>query len=107
MDRSNPGLEARARRLIPPRSSAGARSSTVREVGCATCHAGDKLTNNTTVDVGTGEAFQVPSLRGVAYRAPYMHRVAPKTLERSLRRLRGGDQHGKTSSLNVPQRANR
>ncbi len=36
-----------------------------REVGCGNCHSGAKLTNNATVDVGTGqrgEGFQVPSL---------------------------------------------
>jgi hypothetical protein len=42
-------------------------------VGCATCHAGDKLTNNKTVDVGTGGAFQVPPLVGVGWRTPLMH----------------------------------
>src|SRR5690606_38655778 len=41
------------------------------EVGCASCHGGAALTNNTTVDVGTGLSLQVPSLRGIGYRAPY------------------------------------
>lgn len=42
-------------------------------VGCAGCHAGPTSTNNTTVDAGTGGTFQVPSLRDVAFRAPYIH----------------------------------
>jgi len=29
--------------------------------------------NNTTIDVGTGQPLQVPSLRGVSWRAPFMH----------------------------------
>jgi mono/diheme cytochrome c family protein len=40
---------------------------------CATCHSGAKLTNNTTVDVGTGGAFQVPPLVGVGWRTPLLH----------------------------------
>jgi len=47
---------------------------------CATCHSGDAFTNNETVDVGTGEPFQVPSLRGVALRAPYFHDGCAPTL---------------------------
>jgi hypothetical protein len=42
-------------------------------VGCATCHSGSKLTNNKTMDVGTGAAYQVPPLVGVGWRAPLMH----------------------------------
>lgn len=40
---------------------------------CATCHAGFALTNNQTMDVGTGGRFQVPSLLGVSARLPVMH----------------------------------
>ena len=47
-------------------------------VGCASCHGGSMGTNNQTMDVGTGAAFQVPALRGLAWRAPLMHdRCAP------------------------------
>jgi hypothetical protein len=48
--------------------------------GCATCHAGSKLTNNTTVDVGTGGKFQVPPLVGVGWRAPLLHDGCAKTM---------------------------
>src|SRR5262249_44320281 len=59
-------------------------------VGCATCHAGDKLTNNQTVDVGTGGLFQVPSLVGVGWRAPYLHNGCAPTLEARFGDCGGG-----------------
>jgi cytochrome c peroxidase len=42
-------------------------------VKCATCHSGAKFTDNLTVDVGTGGAFQVPPLVGVGWRTPLLH----------------------------------
>ena len=38
------------------------------------------FTNNATVDVGTGGAFQVPSLVGIGSRGPFMHDGCAKTL---------------------------
>ncbi|HTA19633.1 MAG TPA: c-type cytochrome [Polyangia bacterium] len=71
---------------------------------CATCHAGTLLTNNENVDVGTGAAFQVPSLRGVAWRAPYMHTGCATTLaDRFSGACGGGDKHGATSTLTTAQ----
>ncbi len=73
-------------------------------VGCASCHGGPRTTNNTSVDVGTGGAFQVPSLRGIAYRAPFMHTgCAPTLASRFDGGCGGGDKHGKTSHLTSPQ----
>jgi cytochrome c553 len=67
---------------------------------CVTCHNGPLLTNNTTVDVGTGRALQVPSLRGLAWRAPYMHDGCAPTLgARFALACGGGDHHGVTSRL--------
>jgi cytochrome c553 len=43
------------------------------DVKCATCHSGAKFTDNLTVDVGTGGAFQVPPLVGVGWRTPLLH----------------------------------
>ncbi|HEY6464235.1 MAG TPA: cytochrome c, partial [Polyangiaceae bacterium] len=43
------------------------------QAGCSVCHSGDKLTNNMTVSVGTGGAFQVPPLVGVGWRTPLLH----------------------------------
>jgi hypothetical protein len=70
------------------------------EVGCATCHGGAALTTNATVDVGTGKAFQVPSLRSIASRAPFMHDGCAATLaDRFDPACGGGDEHGHTSQL--------
>jgi hypothetical protein len=70
------------------------------QVGCAACHAGALLTNNATVDVGTGQAFQVPSLRGVGWRAPYMHDGCAATLaDRFVPPCGGGEMHGHTAGL--------
>src|SRR5205823_2172820 len=49
--------------------------------GCASCHAGAKMTNNATVTVGTGRSFQVPSLRGLGFRGPYLHNGCAATLD--------------------------
>jgi hypothetical protein len=71
------------------------------EAECSTCHAGPLLTNNATVDVGTGGAFQVPSLIGVSYRTPLMHDGTCPTLRARLvdATCSGGDHHGHTSQL--------
>jgi cytochrome c peroxidase len=74
-------------------------------VGCASCHEGDKMTNNRAADVGTGKAFQVPSLSRIALRAPFMHNGCAATLkDRFLNpACGGGDLHGKTSHLDAGQ----
>ena len=75
-----------------------------KEVGCTGCHEGQKLTNNQTVDVGTGEPMQVPSLIGVAYRAPFLHTGCAATLrDRFDPSCGGGDKHGHTSQLDGEQ----
>ncbi len=73
--------------------------------GCASCHTGAKLTNNITVDVGTGAAFQVPSLLGLSYRAPFLHHGCATTIDDRFGSCGGGDKHGKTSALTTSQRA--
>ncbi|MDB4974665.1 MAG: hypothetical protein JWN48_3006 [Myxococcaceae bacterium] len=74
------------------------------DVQCSTCHSGTTLTNNQTVDVGTGGQFQVPSLRGVALHAPFMHDGCALTLtDRFDPACGGGDHHGKTSQLTADQ----
>jgi hypothetical protein len=63
--------------------------------GCASCHAGAMLTNATTVDVGTGGAFQVPTLAGVSRRLPLMHDGCALTLEQRFTDAScGGSAHG-------------
>ena len=70
---------------------------------CSTCHVGAVGTNNKTVDVGTGRPLQVPSLRGVAWRAPYMHDGCAVTLADRFGACGGGDKHGHTSQLGAAQ----
>jgi hypothetical protein len=72
-------------------------------VACASCHTGPMLTDNKTVDVGTGGAFQVPSLIGVAHHAPWIHTGCARTLRERFDPACGGDQHGHTADLNDGQ----
>jgi hypothetical protein len=69
------------------------------EAACAACHAGALLTNNATVDVGTGGAFQVPSLIGVSARLPVMHDGCATTLRARFEPACGGAQHGNVAPL--------
>lgn len=73
------------------------------DVGCAKCHSGAHFTNNQNFDVGTGHAVQVPTLVGIAARAPYMHDGCAATLrdrfDPAQSACNGGDLHGKTSQL--------
>lgn len=76
------------------------------EVGCASCHAGDALTNNANADVGTGGSFQVPSLRGVLHRAPFLHDGCAARLEDVIAgECSAPDQHGHVSQLDADQRS--
>jgi cytochrome c len=94
------GIPARPTRA-PKDAAAVARGQTLFEgaAQCTLCHNGAALTNNATLDVGTGGAFQVPSLRGVAWRAPYLHDGSAPTLADRFGAQGGGDKHGKTSKL--------
>jgi len=71
--------------------------------GCMTCHSGPSLTNNETRDVGTGGAFQVPSLVGVAWRAPFLHNGCAKTMKERFDGACGGDKHGDVAGLTATQ----
>lgn len=76
------------------------------KVGCASCHSGAKGTNNQFADVGTGKQFQVPTLMGIADRAPYMHDGCAPTLRDRFdgsAACGGGDNHGVTSHLSTEQ----
>ncbi|XXX81150.1 c-type cytochrome [Sorangium sp. So ce134] len=76
-----------------------------KTVDCARCHAGSQLTNNESFDVGTGKAFQVPSLVRIGARAPFMHNGCAATLRDRFTNpaCGGGDQHGRTSQLTEAQ----
>ncbi len=71
--------------------------------GCDTCHNGAHFTNNETLNVGTGQPFQVPTLIGVAARAPFMHDGCAATLadrfDPTQAACNGGEQHGHTAAL--------
>jgi hypothetical protein len=73
--------------------------------GCASCHVGAKFTDNKSYDVGTsrGERLQVPSLRGVGYRAPFIHTGCAQTLRERFDPACGGSKHGNTAGLSAPQ----
>jgi mono/diheme cytochrome c family protein len=91
----------------PADPAAAARGNTLfhsPEVGCTTCHNGPRLTNSLTLNVGLGGMFQVPSLIGVGWRAPYLHDGrAPQLVDRFNPQIGGGDQHGHTSQLSTDQ----
>lgn len=71
-------------------------------IGCATCHAGPKLTNSSLADIGKGPGLKVPSLVGVAARAPFMHDGCAATLADRFGAC-GGTAHGSTASLTPDQ----
>lgn len=77
------------------------------DVACGDCHNGAHLTNNKNHDVGTGRALQVPTLIGIAARAPFMHDGCAQTLhdrfDPSKSACNGGDQHGQTSHLSATE----
>ncbi len=70
----------------PAASDAVERGRVVFEgaAGCGDCHAGPALTNNATMNIGTGGDFQVPSLLGAVGRAPYLHDGRAATLDAVL-----------------------
>jgi cytochrome c peroxidase len=86
-----------------PAALRGAELFASDEVGCATCHQGEKLTSAGGHDVGTtddGRELQVPSLVGVGHRAPFMHDGCAETLLDVFDpSCGGGDAHGHTSQL--------
>jgi cytochrome c peroxidase len=73
------------------------------DAGCETCHGGPALTNSTTVDVGTGGLFQVPSLVGIGYRAPFIHTGCADTLAERFDPSCGGTAHGAVAGLSEAQ----
>ena len=76
----------------PADAAAASRGKALFEgaAACSTCHSGAMRTNNATLDVSTGGAFQVPSLVGVSWRAPYLHDGSAPTVRSLLQRSHGG-----------------
>jgi hypothetical protein len=85
-----------------PGEAAARGQAVFAAAGCAACHNGPAMTNNLTADVGTGGPFQTPSLRGVRWRAPFLHGGCAPTLADRFGAC-GGDRHGATSSLSAAQ----
>jgi hypothetical protein len=87
-----------------PRAAERGRALFARH-GCLGCHGRGSPAVSGNVDVGTGKPFQVPSLRGLVYRAPYMHDGCAATLaDRFAPGRCGGDgRHGQTASLEASE----
>lgn len=66
---------------------------------CSACHSGAKLTNNQTIDVGTGQAFQVPPLIGVGWRTPLLHDGCAATVADRFAASCATPAHGNISAL--------
>jgi DNA-binding beta-propeller fold protein YncE len=70
------------------------------KAACDSCHGGPLMTSPLNVDVGTGRPFQVPPLKGVASRGPWMHDGCAKTLSQRFTDVAcGGDKHGHIDTL--------
>lgn len=71
---------------------------------CSSCHRGPRLTDNRTVDVGTGGAFQTASLIGLSSHAPFLHDGCARTLrDRFVGACGGAERHGRTAHLSGAQ----
>lgn len=93
-------------------------SEVFQRAQCGTCHSGEFLTDNTFADVGTTRVgvidadqlpdmkrgFNVPSLRGIARTAPYLHDGSAASLRARIDQ-NPGDRHGVTSNLTEQDKA--
>jgi mono/diheme cytochrome c family protein/DNA-binding beta-propeller fold protein YncE len=70
------------------------------KTSCVSCHAGPHLTTNGFADVGTGQSFQIPSLLGLRWRAPYMHDGCAATIVDRFGAC-GGANHGAIAHLSA------
>jgi hypothetical protein len=91
--------------IVDPASPAATRGRALFEsdaVGCQTCHDGGGVATTDDVDVGVESplTFQIPPLRGVGYRGPFLHDGCAATLrDRFTAPCGGDDRHGHTSQL--------
>lgn len=91
----------------PADSAAVARGKELFEgaaQGCTTCHSGSLTTNNATVTL-TDRAVQVPWLRGVAFRGPWLHNGCATTLAATLDGCGMLGKHGNIAPLGPGARA--
>ncbi len=75
------------------------RGRTLFEAACGHCHADARLGGPGSFDVGTGGAFQVPSLEGLRYRFPVMHDGCASDIQTRFDAACGGFDHGVTVGL--------
>lgn len=68
------------------------------DVGCAKCHGGPMLTNADSVASGAEFNVQVPTLRAVALRGPYMHDGRAATLRDAVLDMLRLSAHGGTAT---------
>ena len=91
---------------LPARHSGGAVTTDGRAAfeadGCTSCHGSDLVPSTADVDVGTGAAFQPPSLKAVSLRGPWMHDGCATTLEERFTEKCGGAHHGNVPAGDVP-----
>lgn len=85
--------------IPPPEHNADHGRQVFEQAGCVHCHAGEQGTNNQNADVGTGGRFQVPRIRELAIRAPYLHDGSAESLEALV------TMHGDTDGLDESARA--
>ncbi|MDP2307310.1 MAG: c-type cytochrome [Pseudomonadota bacterium] len=74
------------------------------DVACATCHSGERLTDNLHYPMFGLEAVNTPTLVGVAASAPYLHDGSASSLEAVLQMSRSGEM-GDTSMLSDAEMA--
>lgn len=76
------------------------------KAGCDSCHGGAHLSSGGNSNVGTGDSFQVPALKGLSRRAPFMHDgCAPTIADRFKDPACGGASHGAVSVLDETELA--
>jgi hypothetical protein len=90
----------------PQAASLGRTLFASSQTQCSQCHAGGKLTNNQTVDVGTGGAFQVPPLIGVGWRTPLLHDGRAAQIADRFGPAGATQGHGNISQLSADDIAN-
>lgn len=95
-------LDRIPQRLAPATRDVSHGKQLFTSAGCDACHSGAAFTNNRTLDVGTGGAYQVPSLRALKFRGPWMHDGCAQRLEDRFTPACGGTHHAVVDPGDVP-----
>jgi mono/diheme cytochrome c family protein len=69
------------------------------DLGCGSCHAAPRFTDDAAHDVGSGGEFVTPSLIGVHLRAPLMHDGCAPDLKARFGPCGGDERHGSVDTL--------